>query len=167
MNNWLPYMFGAVVIGSAAYAAFSKHLVRVIFALLACLLGVAALYALLMAELIAVAQLIVYIGGLLIVLLFAVLLTQRHTQGGPPRIHNRNVLAGWLLSLSLLCVLFYGIMQLSLPRQTTEAPSLYELSAGLMTKHLVAFEIAGLLLTIALIGALYWTKKAQTQTDTD
>lgn len=165
MSEWLLYIFGSVVVGAAVYAAISKNLVHVVFALLACLLGMAALYALLMAELVAVAQLIVYIGGLLIVLLFAVLLTQRHGAGKAPYIHSRNPLLGWLLSLVFLGLLLYGISLLPPPRHTAAPLSLYEISALLMGKHLMAFEIAGLLLTIALIGALYWVKKAQTPSE--
>ncbi|NIK74390.1 NADH-quinone oxidoreductase subunit J [Thermonema lapsum] len=162
MNEWLSYLFGAVVAGAAVYAALSKHLVRIVFALLACLLGVAALYVLLMAELIAVAQLIVYIGGVLVVLLFAVLLTQRQDAEKTPHIHNRNPFLGSILSIALLGLLLYGISSLPSLPSTTAYPSLYELSAQLMSKHLLAFEIAGLLLTVALIGALYWIKKATT-----
>ena len=69
------YLLAALTIGSALIVALSHNLVYSAFALLGAFMGVAGLYALLAADFVAVIQVMLYIGGILVLILFAVMLT--------------------------------------------------------------------------------------------
>ena len=71
------YLLAALTIGSALIVAGSHNLVYSAFALLGTFMGVAGLYALLAADFVAVIQVMLYIGGILVLILFAVMLTHR------------------------------------------------------------------------------------------
>ena len=73
----LFYMFAVITLGSACIVVFSRNIVRSAFALLFAFFGVAALYVFLLADFIAVTQLLIYVGGILVLILFAVMLTNR------------------------------------------------------------------------------------------
>jgi NADH-quinone oxidoreductase subunit J len=77
--NVLYYVFAAGALGGAVAVAASRNIVRSAFALLAVLVAVAALYALLKADFIAAAQVLIYVGGILVLIIFAVMLTHRIT----------------------------------------------------------------------------------------
>src|SRR5271170_3230809 len=70
------YALAALTVGSAAMVAFSRNIVRSTFSLLGAFMGVVGIYILLAADFVAMVQLLVYVGGILVVTLFAVMLTQ-------------------------------------------------------------------------------------------
>ena len=69
------YFFAVVTVGSAMVVVFSKNIVYSAFALLFTFFGVAGIYVLLNADFLAITQLLVYVGGILVLLLFGVMLT--------------------------------------------------------------------------------------------
>ena len=69
------YLASAGILGCAAYAVFTRNIMRAVFSLLGTFFGVAVLYGLLAADFVAVVQVMVYVGGILVLLLFAVMLT--------------------------------------------------------------------------------------------
>src|SRR3990172_7009771 len=71
------YFFAAITIASAAVVVFSRNIIYSAFALLFTFFGVAGIYVLLGADFIAVTQLLVYVGGILVLLVFGVMLTNR------------------------------------------------------------------------------------------
>ena len=71
------YLVAALTIGSALIVAFSRNIVYSAFSLLGTFMGVAGLYAMLAADFVAVIQVLVYIGGILVLMIFAVMLTHR------------------------------------------------------------------------------------------
>ena len=77
--NVFFYLFAAGALGGAAAVALSRNIVRSAFALLAVLVSVAAMYAIMKADFIAAAQVLIYVGGILVLIIFAVMLTHRIT----------------------------------------------------------------------------------------
>jgi NADH:ubiquinone oxidoreductase subunit 6 (subunit J) len=75
--NLAFYLFAVITVGSAIVVATSTNLIRSAFALLGVLVGAAAMFAIAQADFIAAAQLMIYIGGILVLILFAVMLTHR------------------------------------------------------------------------------------------
>ena len=73
------YAFAAFTLASAALMVVSKNIIHSAVGLLFSLFGVAGIYVLLAADFLAVVQILVYVGGILILLLFGVMLTQRIT----------------------------------------------------------------------------------------
>jgi NADH:ubiquinone oxidoreductase subunit 6 (subunit J) len=77
--NVFFYMFAAAALGGGAAVAFSRNIVRSAFALLAVLFSVAAMYAFARADFIVVAQILIYVGGILVLIIFAIMLTHKIT----------------------------------------------------------------------------------------
>src|SRR5262245_9429727 len=77
MGALVFYLVAALTIGSALVVAFSRNIVYSAFSLLGTFMGVAGLYALLAADFVAVIQILVYVGGILVLIIFAVMLTHR------------------------------------------------------------------------------------------
>ena len=109
-GDLLFYLLALLVLGCASLVAFSRNIVRSAFALLGTFMGVAGLYAYLAADLLAVIQVLVYVGGILVVILFAVMLTG---QIEDIRVSNRftNLPAGIGL-LVLILALLVGVVAL-------------------------------------------------------
>ncbi len=104
------YLVAAAVVSFAAYAVLSRNLVRAVFALLGTFFGVAILYGMLAADFVAVVQVMVYVGGILILLLFAVMLTSQIAT-----VARSNRSGSWLLGVlagaSLLCLLLAVVLK--------------------------------------------------------
>lgn len=151
------YVFAAVTLGSAVGIVVSKNIVRAATCLLGTLGGVACLYFVLHANLLAVIQLIVYAGGTLILIVFGVMLTSKSpwVNFAPTK---RQVVAAVLVTV----VLAYGLTALmttadwSRPAgQLAASPKVSEVGTSLLTDYLVPFEAASVLLLVVMIGAAY------------
>lgn len=161
----LFYIFAAVAILSGAYMVLTRNLLYAGFSLLLTLLSVAAIYVLLFADFVAVTQLMVYVGGVLVLILFGIMLSSRvHDKS----VMSENVNVGWGITISLLTLigLCYTIWQAgfsSLPwlqQGDTDVlagqkSTVQHIGIKLMTDFVLSFEIASLLLLIALMGAAY------------
>jgi NADH:ubiquinone oxidoreductase subunit 6 (subunit J) len=102
LTTILFYLFSVTTLGAAAVMVFSRNIVHSAFALMFTLIGVAALYVLLYADFLAATQLLVYVGGILILILFGVMLT---TQGHSFsfKINTVNLIPASVLSVSNSC----------------------------------------------------------------
>lgn len=160
--SMLEILFYAFVFVAAA-AAFGILLIKNIFKaallLLICLLSLAAVYIFLMAEYIAVVQLLIYSGGILVLIIFGIMLTSRFS-GGPPIAENKNIFEGILAGLSVFTLLTYVTRtELNVITEKKSAPvaSLQPIGEQLITTYAFPFELAGIVLLIALIGAAVTT----------
>ena len=148
------YGVAALVLGSALYVVVGKNLVHSAFALVAAFFGVAVFYVYLGADFLAGAQVLIYVGGILTLLLFGVMLTNR--------IYNLNLRSGAIqvvpgaLSAGLVFALLVWIIQ-SVDWAAMDAgdpgPTSESIGRLLMGDYLLPFEIASVLLLIALMGA--------------
>jgi NADH-quinone oxidoreductase subunit J len=148
-------------LASAVMVVTTRNLVHAALWLVATLFGVAVVYALLNANFIAVVQVVVYIGAIAILFIFAVMLTRKDMRDTAPQL-NRNWWAGALVSLLVFASLFYLLQGWSGFSQTATAlPDKFD-SIGLLGEALVSpeayvlpFEVASVLLLAALVGAVY------------
>ena len=152
-----------LAIGSAVLAVIAPRIVHAAFGLLGTFLGVAGLYALLGADFVALAQVLIYVGGILVLLVFGVLLTERLM--GPLGLEDRPrravpLLAGGLLLLGLVGAIHttdFGVDgEPGAPEETTRAIGRAFLEPD---QYLVPFEVASILLLAALIGAAYLVRR--------
>ena len=153
-----------VVVFSAAYAVFSRNIVHAVFALFFTLCGMAGYYFLLSADFLAVMQIVVYAGGILVLMLLCVFLTQHTLE--EPGIEKRKqyipgILAGILIYIILLYIIGSSFWRLIPP--TPMEPTTTSLGALLLTKYLLTFEIASITLLIALVGATYLVRRGDHQ----
>jgi len=142
---------------------YSKNLIYSAFSLLFTFLGVAGLYGLLMADFIAATQILIYVGGVLILVLFGVMLTARKasmeiTQSNLPRLPGA-LLAGFVFLLLMLVIFSEDSWNSATnPGVKETVPVIGKL---LMTKYLIPFETASILLLAALIGAVFIARREE------
>ncbi len=154
------YLLAATTLAGAAGVALSRNILYSAVGLLMTLLGAGALYVFLSADFLAVAQLLVYIGGVLILVLFAVMLTARITD---VRVSNTSFgpFGGVLLALAVAPVLL--AVALLTPWAAREPAPLAPMTAvignGFLTRWLLPFEVASLVLLATLIGAVVIARK--------
>src|SRR5205809_4854381 len=100
------YLIALITVVSAGMVAFSRNIIYSAFSLLGTFMGVAGIYVFLGADFVAAVQLLIYVGGILVLILFAVMLTHRITD---VRVTNRA--AGRIPALIITGVLIYLLLQ--------------------------------------------------------
>ncbi|HEV2462712.1 MAG TPA: NADH-quinone oxidoreductase subunit J [Acidobacteriaceae bacterium] len=151
----VPFLILAAITIAAAVAAMTlRKLVHCALALAVCLVGLAGLYLDLGAEFVGLAQVLVYVGAVVILIVFAILLTRsdEHQSHGSSRI-----LSGVAVSACVFGVLAWAVVTSG----TKESPNamlpqgaMKQIGVALMQRYVLPLEIVGLLLTAALIGAV-------------
>lgn len=154
------YTFAAITLVSAFFVVFTKNIVHAAFNLMLTFFGVAGIYILLAADFIAIVQIIIYVGGILILILFGVMLTNKITD-----IPLKSE-ASFIVPSSVAVGLFAGMLIATLLNTEWKSfehgqpiPTLSNLGILLMNEYLLVFEILGVLLLIALIGAAMIARK--------
>ena len=154
------YLFGALTILSAFFVVTTRNIIYSAFYLLFTFFGVAGLYVLLGADFVAIVQLIVYVGGILILLLFGVMLTNKITnvniKTGTLQIIPAAIAVVAFMYLLITTLLNTGWKTISNP---VSVPSTQKLGLLLITQYAVVFELLGIVLLIALIGAASMARK--------
>lgn len=157
MINILLYAFEALT-GLAAFCIlFVKNVFHAALLLLICLISLAGVYIIHHAEFIAVTQVLLYAGGILVLILFAVMLTSR-TSGNPLVVKNQYIFPATIIcggSATGLTLLYHQQTfhhSHSVP-EASSYNSINKMGIGLMSEYALPFEISGVLLLIVLIGA--------------
>lgn len=152
-----PFLILAVLTITAAVAAMTlRNLIHCALAVAVTFVGLAATYLQLNAQFVGWAQILVYVGAVAILIVFAVLLTR----GGEPSsdfIFSKSWFAGLAVALAVFGLLAWAVAKSFL--NTNEVPPAPEATTGqigdaLMTRFVLPLEVVGLLLTAALIGAV-------------
>ncbi len=163
MNTYdiIFYLFAVITVVSAFFVVTIKNIVYAAYFLLFTFFGVAGIYVLLGADFVAIVQLIVYVGGILILLLFGVMLTNKITsvdiKSGTwqilPSIIGVGLFAAFLIST--LTGASWKTYDTEIPAATTSS-----LGALLMQEYIIVFELLGILLLVALVGAASMARKS-------
>ncbi|NHZ84641.1 MAG: NADH-quinone oxidoreductase subunit J [Planctomycetia bacterium] len=160
MINIVFWFFVVITITAALMVVLSKNLVYAAIALLITFLGVAAMYIFLWADFMAGAQVMIYIGGILILLLFGIMLTHKITS---VRISHTNVQKG--VGALVVVAIFVGLVWmvnitpwLNIPAQEP-VQTVRDIGILLMTDFLLPLEAICILLLGALIGAAVLARK--------
>lgn len=146
---------------SAVMVVTTRNLVHAALWLVSTLFGVAVVYALLNANFIAVVQVVVYIGAIAILFIFAVMLTRKDMRDSGPQI-NKNWWAGALVAVLTFAGLAFLLSGWSgFSKTAAELPAGFDaislLGEALVspTAYVLPFEVASVLLLAALVGAVY------------
>jgi NADH-quinone oxidoreductase subunit J len=148
------YLFALITLVSAWFVVTTRNVIYSAFFLLFTFFGVAGIYVLLAADFIAVVQIMVYVGGILILLLFGVMLTNKITnvdiRTGASNLLPASIVTGILMG-AVVSVMIYTDWKV----QPVETPTttLKTLGSLLLTDYVLFFELLGILLLVALIGA--------------
>ena len=156
----LFYIFAALTLAGAIGVVTARHIVRAAIYLLLALLGVAGLYFLLDAEFLAAAQLVIYVGGTLVLLIFGVMLTSSVSTRLLHVTKGEFVIVA-LAACSLLGGLVVAIRSTTFVQSTPQHVSdpAGHLGRALLTDYLVPFEIASVLMLAVMIGAAYLARR--------
>lgn len=152
----------AITIGSACVVAFSRNLIYSAFALIGTFAGVAATFVMLSAAFLGLAQIMVYAGGILVLTIFAVMLTARiRTSDQSNPVINYKAVVPVLAILVLLLVKIVTTDDLwAMPTEWTQAEStLVTIGNLLLTKYLLPFELISVVLLMSMIGAAIITRR--------
>lgn len=160
LSTVIFYLIAAITVGSAAMVAFSRNIIHSAFSLLGTFAGVAAIYVFLGADFVAGVQVLIYVGGILVLILFAVMLTHRITD---VQITNRSV--GRIPALVAVGIFFFLLVQTiretpwQKAKEIVYAPTTAKIGDLLLENYLLPFELASLVLLAALIGAVFLARK--------
>ena len=153
----LAFWITAITSIAAAYmmVARIKNLIRAALALTTVLGGVALMYALLGADFLAVAQLVIYIGAVMVLIIFAIFMTPGQIDV-PGLVGTSQRLGALLVSAGVLVVSVYVVIATPwrLRDSLLDIPTAESIGGLMLTRYVLPFEIASLLLTVALIGAI-------------
>ncbi len=168
------FSFVALTLASAVGLLLTRNVLYAAYLLLLTLLGVAALFVFAGADFLAVSQLVIYVGGVLVLVLFGVMLTNKPASTAPdttPVSERANSILTenrrpWL-AVVLAGGLFWGLSRLLInahfvvfDRLASRAPTTIDtIGKQLMTEYVLPFEMISILLLVALIGAGYLAKK--------
>ena len=162
MKEIILNVFILLTVVPCLWVALSSNIVHAAFSLLVTLFGVAGLYVLLGADFIGIVQVIVYIGGILILIIFGVMMTQRGKLL-PLSVQLPGRLFGGLLSVIILVALILAAKRSLWPVATSLAnpePTSAAIGGLLLGKYLIAFEVASVLLLVALVGAVLIVRRS-------
>jgi NAD(P)H-quinone oxidoreductase subunit 6 len=154
------YLIAIITVGSAAVVAFSPNIIYSAFSLLGTFAGVAGLYVFLGADFVAGVQVLIYVGGILVLILFAVMLTHRITD---VEITNRAAgrIPGLLIVAVFLVLLVQSIRETPWVRvkEVAHQPTTAKIGDLFLENYLLPFELASLVLLAAMIGAVVLSRK--------
>jgi NADH-quinone oxidoreductase subunit J len=147
------WVLAVVTVSSAAVVVLSRTLIYSAFSLLFTFFGVAGLYVLLGADFLAATQLLIYVGGILVLLLFGVMLTHR-IYDLDLRTETTQLASGAIVAAGLFVILAATAVKSDWAyTERPLAPTTNDIGRLFMGQYLLPFEAASVLLLVALIGA--------------
>lgn len=172
MLQFIFIAFIILTVLSASVVLWSKNVLYAAFSLLLTFLGIAGLYVLAGADFLAITQILVYVGGILVILIFGVMLTNQ--KGNKENVKNdilsgnANRILGFGIAIATFIGFFYTfaranftniqsqLFDIAKPVATTKT-----IGINLMTDFVLPFEVSGILLMATLIGAAYLSSKVK------
>jgi NADH-quinone oxidoreductase subunit J len=153
------WVLSVMLVGSALAVVLSKNLFHAVLWLALALTGTAGIFLLLNAEFLAAVQLLLYAGGIITVVVFAIVVTERLI-GERLSQTNRGVVSGALVSGGLLAIIVSTLMRRQLPSTPLPQPADLTLLLGkqVLTTFVLPFELLALLMLAAMLGAIYFAR---------
>ncbi|HEY3142841.1 MAG TPA: NADH-quinone oxidoreductase subunit J, partial [Acidimicrobiales bacterium] len=160
------YVFAAVIVGAALAVVTTKNVVRAALYLITVFAGIVAIYLLLAAEFVAVTQILVYIGAIMVLMLFGIMLTRARI-GRDTQLTHDHWWIGLVTAVALLGVMGYSLIDAygddALPHdtriQTVNGSNTATVGDTIFAQYLIPFEVVSVLLLAALVGAIVLARK--------
>jgi NADH:ubiquinone oxidoreductase subunit 6 (subunit J) len=150
------YILGALLIASSVAAMTLRNLVHCALAVAVAFASLAAVYLSLNAQFVGFTQILVYVGAVAILIVFATLLTRGGEEKGKLGI-TRSAIVGSGIAVAVLSVLTWAISHSDVVKRAVPAKpdtTVKQIGDALMTRFVLPLEVIGLLLTAAMIGAV-------------
>jgi len=149
-----------ITVGSACIVAFSRNLIYSAFALIGTFLGVAGTFVMLHAPFLGLAQIMVYAGGILVLTIFAVMLTAKiESQVSTNPVVNYKAVVPLML---LLIFMLWNVVltdKWAMVEEVVERHTVGEIGKALLTDYLLPFELVSIVLLMAMVGAAIITRR--------
>jgi len=161
--TFLFYFVACLTIISALFVVLNRNPVYSAVMLVLCFFSIATLYLLLEAYFVAVLEIIIYAGAIMVLFLFVIMLLDLDREAALPKLKKFDK----ALSLFLVVIIFLGILTLTMwaggglhqPLNPSSVGDIKAVGEALFTDFLLPFEVASLLLLVALIGTVYLAKR--------
>jgi NADH-quinone oxidoreductase subunit J len=164
-QNIFFYLLAALIVGCALAVVTTRNVVRSALYLIVVFAGVVGQYLLLAAEFVAVTQILVYIGAIMVLMLFGIMLTRARI-GRDIQLTHDHWWIGLVTSVALVGVMGYALIDRygddPLPRDIRipeEGSNTAAVSDSIFSQYLVPFEVVSVLLLAALVGAIVIARK--------
>lgn len=156
------YLLSAVIIVSALLVVFLKNIVHSVLWLAVCFIALAGLFLTLDADFLAAVQVLVYAGAVCIMVVFGIMLIQRGDMGKTNLFNSQTGVAAGVVALVLVVS---GYLSATTHWVGTAAPvphkTVEHIATLLLSKYVIPFEVAALLLLVALVGAIILAKEVK------
>ncbi len=155
------YVFALLTIASAGVVVFSKNIIYSAFSLLFAFSGVAGIYVLLNADFIAITQILIYVGGIMILVIFGVMLTTNATNVDVTTQTLKAMPATIIVAVisALLVSSVISTKWVTMNTDLTAETTIDKIGDMLLTKYLLPFEIASIVLLVAIAGAAFLARR--------
>ena len=159
LSEILFYLVAALILFGAAGVVLSRNIVYAAVGLLLTMLGTAGLFILVFAEFLALVQVLIYGGAVVVLILFAIMLTR--IDDFRNLTDNGQQLVAGLVSIIVVVTLIAAILTTSIEQTLLSGVGIQELGIVLFSDWAIPFEIASLVLLIALIGSVVMVKRGE------
>jgi NADH:ubiquinone oxidoreductase subunit 6 (subunit J) len=153
------WILSVLLVGSALAVVLSKNLFHAVLWLALALTGTAGVFLLLNAEFLAAVQLLLYAGGVITIVVFAIVVTERLV-GERISQTSRGIASGAVASAALLWIIVNTLTRRSLPMTPLPQPGDLTRLVGreVLTTYVLPFELLALLMLAAMLGAIYFAR---------
>ena len=154
------WVLAAVIVVAALAVVTLRNVFRAAISLILCFVGVAGIYITLSADFLAVIQVLVYVGGISVLILLAIFLTRDVPEGSQS---NRLRLPAFLMASILLAIMVFSVMNTTFPVSSLKPVEQTTGALGQMilgdSGYVLPLEIAGVLLLAAILGAIVMARE--------
>ena len=161
ISSVLFFVLAAGVVGAGAAVVTLRNIIHSAVAMMICFGSLAGMYALLGAPIVAAAQVLIYLGAISVLILFAIMLTQAGDANLPAPFH-RQVPIAVVVALAIIGLVGWAALQTDWGMATEAASAGVEaIAKAVFTTYALPFEIISLLLLVAIIGAIYLARRPE------
>jgi len=153
------FVLATIAIFSAVMVMESQEIFHAALFLALLFVSIGGVYILLTAEFIAAMQILVYAGAVVVLILFAIVLTRRDSSD--IKLSTKHLMFRTFIGFTFIVLLIYPILEVPWPNNLVEYPNpnTYTVGFSLFTEYVIPFEIVSIALLSALIGAIYLSKR--------
>ena len=161
ISSVLFFLLAIGVVGAGLAVVTLRNIIHSAVAMMVCFGSLAGMYALLGAPIVAAAQVLIYLGAISVLILFAIMLTQAGDANLPAPFH-RQVPIAVVISLAIAGLVSWAVIQTDWPAAAEAATAAVEdIATAIFTEFALPFEIISLLLLVAIIGAIYLARRPE------
>ena len=161
ISSVLFFLLAIGVVGAGAAVVTLRNIIHSAVAMMVCFGSLAGMYALLGAPIVAAAQVLIYLGAISVLILFAIMLTQAGDANLPAPFHRQVPIAA-VIALAILGLVGWAVIQTDWGMAgEAVAAGVDDIATAVFTRYALPFEIISFLLLVAIIGAIFLARRPE------